>query len=50
MIIETIQTGEYITDYGKEIGRLIALIGKGGGGKYHVLDATITTLLQRHDY
>ena len=42
----TLQTSEFSTYDSRYIGRLIALIGKGGGGKSHVLDATITTLFQ----
>ena len=44
----TLQISEYKTYDGKDIGIFIYLIGKGGGGKSHVLDSIITTLFQRH--
>ena len=41
----TLQISEYKTYDGKDIGIFIYLIGKGGGGKSHVLDFKITTRL-----
>ena len=47
---ETLHTCESITYDGEYIGRAVALIGKGCGGNYHVLDAIIITLFQRHGW
>ena len=33
-----------MTDGGNDVSRLQLLLGKGGSGKSHVLDAVITTL------
>ena len=48
MRAKSLHTGNSVTDYGPDIERLIAIIGKGCGGKSHVLDATITKLRQRN--
>ena len=45
----TPQTGEYNTNNSQDTVRLIELIGKGSGGKSHVLDDTTTTLSQKND-
>ena len=45
---ETLHISEAITDHGQEIGMLIAIIGKGNGGSYHVLDAKTTTMSQKN--
>ena len=47
---EALQTGELIKYDGQDIGSLIAIKRKGGGGKFHVLDVTIKALLQRHGW
>ena len=48
MRAEILHTGGSSADDLQDIGRLIVIIGKGGGGKSHVLDSIITTLFQRH--
>ena len=42
----SLQTGESSTYNSQDMGSLIELIGKCGGGKFHVLDATITIVFQ----
>ena len=44
----TIKTGESSTHDGHDIGRLIVLVGKGGGFKSYVFYDTPPTLFQRH--
>ena len=48
MMAETLHISEAITDHGQEIGMLIAIIGKGNGGSYHVLNAKTTTMSQKN--
>ena len=42
--------GQSKTDGGSDVSRLQLLLGKGGAGKSHVLDAVITTLKQKHAF
>eukprot|EP00957_Ditylum_brightwellii_P210475 15365016-Ditylum_brightwellii.AAC.1 len=41
---------ESSTDGGEDIGRLQMMLGQGGGGKSYVIDAIITTLIERHQF
>ena len=47
---ETLHTGDYSAYDGQYFGRFIGIIGKSGGGKYCLLNATITTMLKRHGW
>lgn len=45
-----LNAGESMTNGGNDVSRLQLLLGKGGSGKSHALDAVITTLKENDNY
>ena len=45
-----LNTGKSTSDGGNDVSRLQLLLGKGGLGKSHVLDAVIATLKENDNY